>query len=384
MANIPVNFEPFEPNARPETAQPTEEKPEVKLVELEPRGVFRTVEIQLPADFAETPAPEQVAEEEPVAAPEAESEMVTEAAPEPVAEASSEEAPAESPVEAAPAEPVVAETVASSEPGAAVEPAAPETETPAEPVAAEAEGESPEVLEIQPETQVKSVEVAERVLETSSEQLQAVPAESNDSGMLSQDESIKLLMDLAVLQEDLERARDQTQLAKRHVEVVQEQLAKVTAERNAANEQMVRLKAEFDNFRKRGEREKQEIAARSTGAVILSTLEVLDNLERALVTGRAEGGDVEAFLEGVELIQKQFTDVLAGHGLAPVPAVGTIFDPALHEAIATEETEDYKPNTVLEELKRGYTLGERLLRPAMVRVAMRPVVVATDESDDAE
>ncbi len=350
MANIPVNFEPFEPNARPETAQPTEEKPEVKLVELEPRGAFRTVEIQLPDGFSDAPDPVQVAVEEFIAA--AGKEAVTESVPEPAAEV-----PAEPPVEASPAEPVVAEV----------------------------ERESPEVLEIQPDTPIKAIELAdERVLETSSEQLPAVAADGSDSGMLSPDESIKLLMDLAVLQEDLERAREQTQLAKRHVELVQEQLAKVTAERNSANEQMVRLKAEFDNFRKRGEREKQEIAARSTGAVILSTLEVLDNLERALATGRAEGGDVEAFLEGVELIQKQFTDVLAGHGLAPVPAVGTVFDPALHEAIATEETEDYKPNTVLEELKRGYTLGERLLRPAMVRVALRPAVVAADEGDDAE
>lgn len=370
MANIPVNFEPFEPNARPETAQPTEEKSEVKLVELEPRGAFRTVEIQLPDGFSDVPNPVPAIVDEGVAASGVEVEAVAPSVPEPVA--ASAEVPAESPVEATPAEPVA-------------EPVAAEAAAPAEPaLPAAAENEPPEVLEIQPETQVKSVEVVERVLETSSEQLQAVPADSNDAGLLSQDESIRLLMDLAVLQEDLERAREQTQLAKRHVELIQEQLAKVTAERNGANEQMIRLKAEFDNFRKRGEREKQEIAARSKGEVILSTLEVLDNLERALVTGRAEGGDVEAFLEGVELIQKQFTDVLAGHGLAPVPAVGTIFDPSLHEAIATEETEDYKPNTVLEELKRGYTLGERLLRPAMVRVAMRPVVVATDEGDDAE
>lgn len=183
MANIPVNFEPFEPNARPETAQPTEEKPEVKLVELEPRGAFRTVEIQLPDGFAEPP---------PVPA---EDFFKPLSAPEPV-------------LETAPL------------------PAAPD-------VPAESSGlpaESPEVLEIQPDTP-KGVELAdERVLETSSERLPAVASDGGDSGMLSPDESIKLLMDLAVLQEDLERAREQTQLAKRHVELVQEQLAKVTAE----------------------------------------------------------------------------------------------------------------------------------------------------------
>jgi molecular chaperone GrpE len=362
VANIPVNFEPFEPNARPETAQPTEEKPENQLVELEPRGVFRTIEIQLPDGALDAPPPAPAPPEDFFRT--SASEPVTEsAAPE---ESAPAETPAETPVEAPAAE--SQPTVATAE-GAAVEPALVET---------------PEVLEIQADASPKAVVLADDpVLETSSERLQAVPAENDQSGMLSQDESIRLLMDLAVLQEDLERAREQTQLAKRHVELVQEQLAKVTAERNAANESMVRLKAEFDNFRKRGEREKQEIAARAQGEVILSALEVLDNLERALTSGQAEGGDLEAFLHGVELIQKQFTDVLAGHGLVPVPAVGTSFDPTLHEAIATEETEDYKPNTVLEELKRGYTLGERLLRPAMVRVSVRPAVVATDD-DDAE
>ncbi len=188
----------------------------------------------------------------------------------------------------------------------------------------------------------------------------------------SDDETIKLLMDLASLQEDLERAREQTSLARRHVEIVQEQLAKTASEKATLQEQLQRLMAEFDNYRKRVEREKTEAIERGKEAVILNMLEALDNLDRALATGRAEGGNLADFLAGVELIQRQITDGLSSLGVKPIPAVGEAFDPMVHEAIATDETDEYKPNTVLVELKRGYTLGGRLLRPSLVRVAIRP------------
>lgn len=201
-----------------------------------------------------------------------------------------------------------------------------------------------------------------------------LPASGVTSGSqaFSEDETIKLLMDLASLQEDLERAREQTNSARRHVEIVQEQLSKTLVEKSTVQDQLQRLMAEFDNYRRRAEREKAEAMERGRQAVLLATLEVLDNLERALATGRAEGGTLADFLAGVELIQRQVVDSLSSFGVKPVPAVGEIFDPTVHEAIATDETDEYKPNTVLAELKRGYTLGDRLLRPAMVRVAVRP------------
>ncbi|OYT71080.1 MAG: nucleotide exchange factor GrpE [Chloracidobacterium sp. CP2_5A] len=200
------------------------------------------------------------------------------------------------------------------------------------------------------------------------------PAEASTSGRqaFSEDETIKLLMDLASLQEDLERAREQTNSARRHVEIVQEQLAKTTVEKATLQEQLQRLMAEFDNYRKRVEREKAEAIERGKQTVILNLLETLDNLDRALATGRAEGGSLTDFLAGVELIQRQLADGLSSIGVKPIPAVGEAFDPMVHEAIATDETDEYKPNTVLAELKRGYKLGDRLLRPSMVRVAVRP------------
>ncbi len=215
---------------------------------------------------------------------------------------------------------------------------------------------------------------APKMAETAVAPTEDLPASGVTSGSqaFSEDETIKLLMDLASLQEDLERAREQTTSARRHVEIVQEQLSKTLVEKSAVQDQLQRLMAEFDNYRRRAEREKAEAMERGKQAVLLATLEVLDNLERALATGRAEGGTLADFLAGVELIQRQVVDSLSSFGVKPVPAVGEIFDPTVHEAIATDATDEYKPNTVLAELKRGYKLGDRLLRPAMVRVAVRP------------
>ncbi|QUV99339.1 nucleotide exchange factor GrpE [Chloracidobacterium sp. MS 40/45] len=217
-------------------------------------------------------------------------------------------------------------------------------------------------------------QAAEPTAEPAAAPTEDLPAGGVTSGSqaFSEDETIKLLMDLASLQEDLERAREQTNSARRHVEIVQEQLSKTLVEKSTVQDQLQRLMAEFDNYRRRAEREKAEAMERGKQAVLLATLEVLDNLERALATGRAEGGTLADFLAGVELIQRQVVDSLSSFGVKPVPAVGEIFDPTVHEAIATDETDEYKPNTVLAELKRGYTLGDRLLRPAMVRVAVRP------------
>ena len=203
---------------------------------------------------------------------------------------------------------------------------------------------------------------------------ESLPAGSTTSGShaFSEDETITLLMDLASLQEDLERAREQTTSARRHVEIVQEQLSKTLVEKSAVQDQLQRLMAEFENYRRRAEREKTEALERGKQTVLLAMLEVLDNLERALATGRGEGGTLADFLAGVELIQRQVVDSLSSFGVKPVPAVGETFDPTVHEAIATDATDEYKPNTVLAELKRGYKLGDRLLRPAMVRVAVRP------------
>ncbi|HVG35121.1 MAG TPA: nucleotide exchange factor GrpE [Pyrinomonadaceae bacterium] len=153
------------------------------------------------------------------------------------------------------------------------------------------------------------------------------------------------------------------------------ELKRVEAERADLLDQLSRRQADFDNYRKRTERERQDTYHRMVGDVVGRLLPVLDNLRRALDTEASqqagESEEFRHFLQGVELIYKQLTDVLESLGLQPVAAVGQRFDPHVHEAVITEQTEDYEPDTVIQELVRGYRLGDKLLRPAVVKVATK-------------
>lgn len=153
------------------------------------------------------------------------------------------------------------------------------------------------------------------------------------------------------------------------------ELKRVEAERADLLDQLSRRQADFENYRKRVDRERSETYNRMVGDVVSKLLPVLDNLRRALDTEASqqagESEEFRHFLQGVELIYKQLSDVLESLGLQPVAAVGERFDPHVHEAVITEQTEDYEPDTVIQELVRGYRLGEKLLRPAIVKVATR-------------
>lgn len=153
------------------------------------------------------------------------------------------------------------------------------------------------------------------------------------------------------------------------------ELKRVEAARAELQETLARRQADFENYRKRIERERAETYNRVVGDVVSKLLPVLDNLRRALDAEASmeavESDEFRHFLNGVELIDKQLRDVLEGLGLQAVEAVGQPFDPHIHEAVATEPSEDYEPDTVVQELVRGYRLGEKLLRPAIVKVATR-------------
>lgn len=153
------------------------------------------------------------------------------------------------------------------------------------------------------------------------------------------------------------------------------ELKRVETERAELQERLMRRQAEFDNYRKRVERERGETYNRMLGEVARKLLPVLDNLRRALDAEASmkanESEEFRHFLNGVELIYKQLNDVLEGLGVEPVAAVGQPFDPHLHEAVVTEQTEEFEPDTVIQELVRGYRLGDKLLRPAVVKVATR-------------
>ena len=140
-----------------------------------------------------------------------------------------------------------------------------------------------------------------------------------------------------------------------------------------AQDAILRRQADFENYRKRVERERTEAHNRVVGEAARKLLPVMDNLSRALDAERSvetsESAEFRHFLHGVELISKQLSEVLESFGVQPIAAVGERFDPHIHEAVVTEPSDEHEPDTVIEELARGYRIGDRLLRPAMVKVA---------------
>src|ERR1700676_647426 len=140
---------------------------------------------------------------------------------------------------------------------------------------------------------------------------------------------------------------------------------KLRAERDALLDRLARLQAEFDNARKRAVREQQEFREFAAADVIKNFLPPLDSFERALKAG----GDASDFRNGIELIYRQFQDALQKIGVQPIVAVGQTFDLRIHEAIEMVDTRDVPDHQVVDELQRGYKYKDRLLRPAMVRVA---------------
>lgn len=140
-----------------------------------------------------------------------------------------------------------------------------------------------------------------------------------------------------------------------------------------AKEAVARRQADFENYRKRVERERGETQNRIVGELARKLLPVVDNLERALdaesTVKAGESKEFRHFLNGVELISKQLSEILESFGVAPIAAVGERFDPHIHEAVVTEPSDEHPPDTVIAELARGYRIGDRLLRPSMVKVS---------------
>lgn len=134
-------------------------------------------------------------------------------------------------------------------------------------------------------------------------------------------------------------------------------------------ERMLRISAEFENYKKRSARETESFRKFANESILKDLLPVVDNLERAISSAAAGQGAEQCITEGVDLTLKEILRVLARYGVNPVEAQGKPFDPAIHEAVMQQESEEFPENTVLTEFQRGYTLHERILRPAMVVVS---------------
>ena len=143
--------------------------------------------------------------------------------------------------------------------------------------------------------------------------------------------------------------------------------AELQRERDDYYDRLLRKTAEFDNYRKRIERSRREQADEAVVGLINEILNVVDDFDIALTVDAGEGG--AAYRKGVELIHAKLQDLMAKYGVRPIQALGADFDPNLHQAVIHEESPEHREGEVIDELRKGYMIGARLLRPSMVKVA---------------
>jgi molecular chaperone GrpE len=150
-------------------------------------------------------------------------------------------------------------------------------------------------------------------------------------------------------------------------ETVPPEIATLKAERDDYHDRLLRTAAEFENYRKRADRDRRDQADYATGELLLEVLTLADDFDRALAVDA--GGSTDAYRKGVALIHAKLHELLRRHNVQPIEAVGHDFDPNLHQAVLHEPSRTHRDGEVMEELRRGYMRGDRLLRPAMVKVA---------------
>ena len=148
-------------------------------------------------------------------------------------------------------------------------------------------------------------------------------------------------------------------------------LEKARAERDRMRDQLMRIAADFDNFRKRSRKEIEEVRRRTIEDTLREVLPIVDNLERA-ADAMGTATEVSAVTDGVQMVLRGFEDIASRLGLKRVETVGHQFDPTCHDAMQQQETNEHPPGTIVSEVVPGYYLGERLLRPATVVVAKPP------------
>lgn len=156
------------------------------------------------------------------------------------------------------------------------------------------------------------------------------------------------------------------------ISLKEEEYLKLKEEADKSKEywdRLLRLQAEFENTRKRQEKEKQEFVKFANEGIIAELLNVLDDLGRAVDLAESKHEDLPAFLKGVEMILAHLYEMLKGYGVKPIEAKGKLFDPNLHEALMQVEAKDVPEHTVVEELQKGYMLNDRVIRTAKVKVS---------------
>ena len=160
---------------------------------------------------------------------------------------------------------------------------------------------------------------------------------------------------------------EQTPVDPQQAELQQAELQKVKEERDSLYDRLLRKQAEFENYKKRVDRERAEFVQFASAELMKELLHALDSFDLAIRNASID----ERTLHGFELIYKQLLDTMGRFGLKPIEAKGQKFDPNVHQAVSTTPTDEVEENTVLDEMRKGYLLNGRLLRPAMVNVATK-------------
>lgn len=193
-------------------------------------------------------------------------------------------------------------------------------------------------------------------------------SEMNDS--VNQEQSLEQdnRQDEALQQDPQDATVEDGALESGNVDNVSAELEKLRAESEENHQRLLRTQADFDNFRRRTVKEKEELGKYASAKLITELLPVIDNFERALSLA-VESTDSSSYTKGVEMIFRQLDGVLKAEGLTPMEVVGTPFNPEYHQAIMQVETDEYEEGIVVEEVQKGYLLKDKVLRPAMVKVS---------------
>jgi len=178
-------------------------------------------------------------------------------------------------------------------------------------------------------------------------------------------------------------AESETTTESTDANTLDEQLEAAIAQRDENYDRLLRTQAELENFRKRVRKETEQNRLYQQLPLIRDLLPGLDNLQRALMAAESSQ-DVEGLVEGVRMVVQQFEDLLGGYSVKPIEAIGQPFDPNLHEAVLQQPSDDHPPMTVIEEVRRGYILHDRVVRPSQVIVSTETVKQTDESPEDAE
>jgi len=147
------------------------------------------------------------------------------------------------------------------------------------------------------------------------------------------------------------------------------QLEEAKAQADEDQQRLLRMQADYDNFRRRSRLEKEEFAKVAAQKLVEGLLPVFDNFDRAIQASK-ENKDFDGMVKGIEMVYRQFEGVMRTEGVMPIESVGQPFDPEVHQAIMQVESDEYEEGIVVEEVQKGYKLGDKVIRPAMVKVSM--------------